>query len=75
MNQQKADSRNAIYIAATIIALAATILASGNIYGQESLPSTDGSQSTPPQPQGEPAVAEQFTFNAMSKPPTSRRLT
>ena len=56
---------------ATITALATTgILATGNIYGQ-SEPATQRSTSSPPQPLDEPAVAEQYAFNPMSKPPTN----
>lgn len=70
-DNRRIKSSTVIFIVATITALGATgILASGSIYGQESVPATQRSQSTPPQPLDEPAVAEQYTFNPMSKPPT-----
>lgn len=60
-----------LVLVAVISAIASTgFLVSSNTYGQ-SEPATQRSQSSPPQPQDKPAVAEQFTFNAMSKPPTN----
>lgn len=71
MNRQIKSSM-IIFTVATITALATTgiLLVSGSTYGQESIPAMQRSQSTPPQPLDKPAVAEQYTFNPMSKPPT-----
>lgn len=61
----------AIAVSATLTTVNFASMSTTTIYAQDSVPATQSSKSTPPQPKDQPDVAQQFTFNALSKPPNN----